>query len=1196
MENKTIKFLSSLSKATALSLTTALVWAALPTSVHAQNCQLLGDTLEVDCDHSNAGTTVAREVQPNAELESVPSLGVDGFQISVDGNPVDENGNIDISPAARKSIEATIREQDLALAGNDISVKFDGIDVRPRLNVERTEPHVNTGGSVTFRNRMNYPAFVMRGELILIERTSSGGPRTLAVIPMSPNSTVTINAPSKENVAYVYRVYDQRGRYDETAPASVFDPSRRGAATDVEEGLDTTAKRSIPVNGGAVTVSGRNVKNGSAIRTLGETVQPDNDGDFVIQRILPTGKHLVSVNVVGGEDLERSIDIPRHDLFYIGLADLTVGKRLTSELLDATGEPYDDTYVEGRLAFYVHGKVKGGYTLTASADTGYGDIEDLIKNFDEKNPRSLLDRMDPDEGFPVYGDDSTSEITAPTSGKFFLKVEKGASHVMWGNFKSQIDGGEYLRNERTLYGGQAVYRSSQQTSHGQSIVEVQVYAAQPDTLPQRDVFLGTGGSSYFLKFKDITRGSETILIEIRNPISGQVTERKTLVYGVDYDINYIQGIVILSQPLSSSAADNDLITINPNGDNQAFLVVNYDHTPTSSDVDSFSYGGRMQTWLGDNIRVGLTAMDENLGTSRQKSYGADLLFRISERTFAEFEVARTEGTGLDQDVSVDGGLTIGTEKGATGTGTAYRFKTQADLKELGLEMNGLIGGYFEDREAGFSTLNHRTTVDERLWGVFAELEPTEGTKIKFAHDEFSDATGKLDRETSATLSFEVNALWRADFGLEREEKVAPGDPANTGRRSVAALRLTYQPNDDTQFYVYGQGTFELSGGLERNDRVGIGGATKLNDYWTVSGEISDGTTGIGGRLLATYDRDQNGSYYFGWTLDPDREFGGAALNGTDRGQFVLGARRKLNEDLTVFAENTYDLFGEHKSLTSVYGADYAATDYLNLNFGVEVGHVTDPFAGTDFNRHAFSLGATYRDDGLSATGRIEYRTDKGINAGSTEDAETIAVLGTARYKLNESERLFFSFESIHSQNASASIPNARYTEVSFGYALRPVDNDRLNLLAKYNYIYDMTERVGATPASGANFITTPRQKAHIFNIDASYDLNNHWTLGGKIGGRLSEQDNGSGFVSNNAVLGVLNLRYHIVHKWDALVEFRQLSAEDLGRESGFLAAIYRHVGNNAKIGLGYNFSQFSDDLADVTYDDEGVFLNIVGKF
>lgn len=47
---------------------------------------------------------------------------------------------------------------------------------------------------------------------------------------------------------------------------------------------------------------------------------------------------------------------------------------------------------------------------------------------------------------------------------------------------------------------------------------------------------------------------------------------------------------------------------------------------------------------------------------------------------------------------------------------------------------------------------------------------------------------------------------------------------------------------------------------------------------------------------------------------------------------------------------------------------------------------------------------------------------------------------------------------------------------------------------------------------------------------------------------------------------------------------------------GLLAAVYRHVGENFKIGVGYNFGNFSDDLSDLTYDDHGVFLNAIGKF
>ena len=45
-----------------------------------------------------------------------------------------------------------------------------------------------------------------------------------------------------------------------------------------------------------------------------------------------------------------------------------------------------------------------------------------------------------------------------------------------------------------------------------------------------------------------------------------------------------------------------------------------------------------------------------------------------------------------------------------------------------------------------------------------------------------------------------------------------------------------------------------------------------------------------------------------------------------------------------------------------------------------------------------------------------------------------------------------------------------------------------------------------------------------------------------------------------------------------------------------MGAVYRHVNNNAKIGVGYNFGRFSDDLTDLTHDDQGLFVNFVAKF
>jgi hypothetical protein len=1188
-----------LSLKSALRATTVLVMFGGSVPVFAQDCVAVNGVLPEDCRLPNGDVVVTVPAQPNTEREALPVLTEDGFQISVDGDPVAEDGTI---LRNTKPVEATIRKQDIALAEADVAIKFDGLDIRPRLDVETVgkKKEYEAGNAITFRNYMNYPSFVTRGEVRIIETGRRAGAETVAVLPLGPNGEVTGRVPAGEDLIYVYRVYDARGRYDETVPVSLKSKSRRGLEDGVEQGTDSTAVRRIPVFGGAVTVSGTNVRDGSRVTTLGEIVRPDDNGNFVLQRILPTGDHTVGVSVDGEATLARDIEVPAHDLFYTGLVDITLRKNLRDDLEQATnGNDYDDTIARGRVAFYLKGKIKGEYLITAAADTGDEELKNLLRNFDEKNPRSLLDRIDPNEYYPVYGDDSTSEIDAPTSGKLYVKVEKNDSYAVWGNFKSSVKGTEYLRSERTLYGAQLVYRSPQQTSEGEPKVEFQAYGAQPDTLPQRDVFRGTGGSSYFLKFQDITRGSETLLIETVNPTTGQVISRRTLIYGQDYEINYIQGLILLKEPLSSSGSGTGLITSNPNGDDETYLVANYDHTPTAGSFDTFSYGARVQTWVTDKLRFGATLGRENLGTADQEFYGVDLLYQHSDRTYLEFEVAETDGPGIGTDTSFDGGITLNTEAGVAGSGRAVRLKGQVDLKDLGYSIDGVIGGYFEDREAGFSTLSYRSQNDERLWGVYFEGEPTDRWRLRGYYDDYEDSAGKFLKEGGVEVGYKVSDVITLDFGAEHIDQNIPGDPTKSGRRTDLAARVTYAPNEDFSVYGFLQGTVDHSGGISRNNRIGVGAKYKVNQQWTVSGEVSDGSMGVGARFLANYDRDENSSYYFGYTLDPERTFGNVALTGSDRGSFVVGARRKINESLSVFGENTYDIFGVHKSLTSAYGVDYELDDFWTFTAGLEVGRVTDPRSAvvSDFDRRAISLGAFYKDEQLSFRSRLEFRNDQGTIQGLNRDANTVAGEFVARYKINDNARWLFSMEGVKSTNASASIPDAKYFETVVGYALRPVDNDRLNILAKYTFLYDMTERVASTPSTGANFLNSPRQRAHVFSVDASYDLDEHWTLGAKVGARYSDQDSGTGgFVSNNATLGVLNLRYHSVHKWDALVEVRQLKAQDLGSDTGFLAAAYRHVGNNFKVGIGYNFGQFSDDLTDVTYNDSGVFLNLVGKF
>ena len=65
--------------------------------------------------------------------------------------------------------------------------------------------------------------------------------------------------------------------------------------------------------------------------------------------------------------------------------------------------------------------------------------------------------------------------------------------------------------------------------------------------------------------------------------------------------------------------------------------------------------------------------------------------------------------------------------------------------------------------------------------------------------------------------------------------------------------------------------------------------------------------------------------------------------------------------------------------------------------------------------------------------------------------------------------------------------------------------------------------------------------------------------------------------------------------WEGVVEGRMLHLPDLNeRRSGALLGIYRYLGDHFKVGVGYNFTGFSEDLRDLNYDHQGVFINLLG--
>ncbi len=1207
----------------------------------ADDCrtQIRGKALDNSAS-SRVATGENTERETPADTRSVP------FAISVDGEAVAESARSDEAgrpgAEAQKPVDGQ-RRTDLDLAAVDIQVKFDGLEAKPILNVS-TMPikrSYRAGDTVVFLATSNYPAFIERAEIRISPAADPDTETPVAVVPVTANDKAAWTMPSDGDVdgeagnefSYVLRVYDARGRYDETVPLTIVRTTREYAPAAGKEaiapgmGEDRTAKRNIQINGGAVAVYGRNVPEGHRVGALGETIPLDGDRAFVVQRILPPGDHSVDVAVQGLDkasalDFTRQVNIPDNDWFYVGLADLTVGKRVGDADIESVrpGE-YDDIYTNGRLAFYVKGKIKGRYLLTAAADTGEDEIENIFRGLDAKDPRQLLRRLDPDDYYPVYGDDSTMVEDAPTNGKFFVRLERGDSHVMWGNYKTQITGTEFMRSDRALYGASAVHRSEETTSFGERKSEVTLYAAQPDTLPQRDEFLGTGGSAYFLKRQDINVGSETVTVEIRDSVSGRIVERRTLVYGDDYSFDYMQGVMILKRPLSSSTGTDGPVRNGALGGNRVYLVAQYEYTPVATDVDGYVYGGRGQQWLNDKVRVGVTGMSETTGEANQRAYGADIQLRHSEKTFVEAEVSQSDGPGFVASRSYDGGLTnsdLGNRGDRDRAANAWRVRGQVDLEDVAKDgPKGTVGGYYEEKQAGFATLSDEVDVDQRIWGAHADLQIGDRTGLGLVYDDFADDDGQIEREGTASLSYQFDEYWKASFGVSYTEVMSPtaiasGKRGYDGSRLDAGVKLEYEPNDDWMAYVFGQGTLGRSGDIRRNDRAGVGGETKLTDKVGVSGEISYGTGGVGALAAVTYDPTADETYYVGYRLDPDRAFDldrDYDLVGRDKGAIVGGVRRKLGDTASAYAENSYDMFGQRQSLTQTYGVVYTPDAVWTVDTGLEVGTVRDdtidPATGrqrADFDRKAASVSVGYNDEeqGIVARVRGEARFDDSEDG--SRDARSYLFATGLSWKTSKDWRLIANVDAVLSDSNAGAFHDGDYVEASFGYAYRPVDNDRLNALFKYTWLYDLPgiDQVGI---NGDLF--SPKQRSHILSADLIYDLLPWLSVGGKYGFRIGEVqqrmiDGSETFADwerSSAHLGIVRADLHIVKEWDLLLEGRALympSAETT--DFGALAAVYRHVGQNFKVGVGYNFGRFSDDLRDLTLDDEGAFLNVVGKF
>ncbi|HET9217461.1 MAG TPA: flagellar motor protein MotB, partial [Terriglobia bacterium] len=973
-------------------------------------------------------------------------------------------------------------------------------------------------------------------------------------------------------------------------------------------GENDLAQQGIPLGSGTVKVQGRGIPSDHSVWLAGRPVPVDPQGNFAAEEILPAGTHTVEVAVLdlagNGSLYLRDLEFKRKDLFYMGVADLTFSdSRATGpiDLLQGANAPQSyDSWLDGRLAFYVNGHLTNRWRLTASADTREGPVKDLFRNFLDKSPDSLFRRVDSDLHYPTFGDDGVVEQMAPTMGKLYVKASRGQNHAMWGNFNVGYMGNEIAHVDRGLYGANAHFGAESSTRFGERRFAIDGFAAQPGTMGSYEEFRGTGGSIYFLRRQDILRGSERVRVEMRDKDSGIVTGVVNLRYGVDYDVDYLQGRLLLTEPLTSTAPDNLLVRSTGLSGNEAYLVVRYEFTPGFENLDALSLGGQGHYWLNDHFRLGLTGNANEEGDFDSNLGAADFTFRKSTNSFVKVQAGRSQGLISNSMRSMDGGFEFAGPDAVGFTeadAMAYRADVSIGLGDFMQGRDGRFTFYMQNLDAGYSAPGQATLKETKNFGGTFRMPVTSRLTLAAKGDQRTEDLGLETRAIEMDVTSRLTNRWSISTGfrndLRRDRSLIVPLTQEQGERTDAVAQVTYQPHDSWRAYGFIQETIASSGGREQNGRLGAGGSYMLTERLKIDGEVSDGDLGFGARIGTNFLYSERSSVYMNYALENERSDNGRRVR---RGNLVSGAKTRLSDSSSVYVEERYQDRGALTGLTHAGGIQLTASERWNFGASGEFGTLRDSLTGAATDRKATGFRMGYGVGAMQLSSAVEYRMDDAEQLDMTHTNRTAWLFrNNFKFTLTPDWRVIGKVNHLVSESSLGQFYDGGYTEAVVGYAYRPVHNDRLSALAKYTYFFNVptTDQITLQNTS-AEFI----QKSHIAAVDLTFDITSNWSVGGKYAYRLGQASldrEQRQFFDNAAQLMVFRGDWRFRQGWESMAEVRMLGLPDADqRRRGALAAIYRYLGDNLKVGVGYNFTDFSDDLTDLSYDHRGVFVNIVG--
>ena len=962
-----------------------------------------------------------------------------------------------------------------------------------------------------------------------------------------------------------------------------------------------TVESEIPADGRAVTtVKGRYLDKfgtttpwnqvitlkSSAGEFIGTDLEPDEpgfqvkpaDGEFTAE--LQAGYDAKMVNILARSgELEAYNQIKfkttlRETPLLTGFADLRFGARGTN-FYDSYRDflPLDEdngAELDLTAAGFISGSFgRWSYTGAFNSDRGIDEEDDrqdrLFRRYGSSQPE-----------YPVYGDESSSEVTTPSTDNIYLRLERNPQaefadpdYFMWGDYSTEefsTEAQEFTALSRQLHGFKSNYNLGNfqlNALYANDIEGFQRDAISPD---------GTSGF-YFLSRRLLIPGSEDIYVEL-SPLNdpGNVVFRQRLDYGTDYEINYDRGTLLFSEPvLNTEVDDNGNILVRR-------IVATYQFEAEGSDSNLFAGRGRYHfdrnsespMWLGASI------IDEDGGDRDFTLWGFDSYLSFGNWGNLIAEYAHSNNQTVFAEAS----------------GSAYRLEGEVKFTN-----DIRARAYYHRADEGFSNNATLSFIPGQIrYGTQVQAQITDSTDLRFAYEhqdnegvaprpldeleEFlelgsdpipgSALNNTLDSITAGVeqqfgeAQLGVDLIWR-----NRTDDKAPEvfDTTSTQLRSRFSIPILERLN----FQAFNDLTLSDDTDAVYSDRVGFGLDWEIlsglslvaNQQWFTKGSLAgESLTSIG--LQGQYEPWTNGTISARYNLTSSVD--GIGNVGAIGLQQKLAIAPGLDVDLNY--ENTFSGFNTTSSGTR-FSQPYAVGQSTSaLGFG---------------SGSSYSVGITYSDN-PNFTANAQWQHSDRSNGGNT--VWSAGITG----KLSDALTSLIDYNQASSANQTFDIGTTRNLRV--GLAYRDPQRDNFNALLRYEYEEDggiIPETLLLGQGTGT--------KEHLFGLEAIYAPSWRWEFYGKYAFRHSKTFISNDFVgSSNISLGQLRATYRLNYHIDLVAEGRAIWQPSANyTETGFLVEAGYYVTPELRMSAGYVFGSADDEDFTGTRSAGGPYVGITVK-